>query len=81
MPCTVFLLHGPYDLGHVLKLLLILRFSPFVLSFRKELLVILCRVIVCVEQILKIVESDDIVLFAPLGISAGAEKHQGCQGI
>ena len=62
MPYAIFLLHRPDDLGHVLKLLLIFCFSPLVLSFRKEFLVILCRIIVGIKQILKVIESDDVVL-------------------
>ena len=62
MPYAVFLLHRLDDLGHVLKFLLIFSLSPLILSFRKELLVVLCRVVVCIKQILKVVESDDIVL-------------------
>ena len=77
MPCTVILLHGPYDLGHVLKLLLILCLSPFVLSLRKEFLVILGRIIVCIKQILKVIESYDIVLFALLGLNACTQDKQG----
>ena len=76
MPCTVILLHRPDDLGHVLKLLLIFRFSPLVLSLRKEFFVILYRIVVCIEEILKVVESHDIILCALLGLRAGAEKHQ-----
>ena len=77
VPCTVFLLHAPDDLGHVLKLLLILHLSPLVLSLRKELLVVLCRIVVCIKQILKVIESDDIVLRALfLGLCAGSQKHQ-----
>ena len=66
MPCSVLLLHGLYDLGHVLKLLLIFRLSPFVFSFREEFLVVLRRIVVCVKEILQIVESYDMVLFTIL---------------
>ena len=80
MPCTVFLLHGLDHLSHVLKFLLVLCLSPLVLSFREELLVILCRIVVCVEEILKVVESDHIVLRTLfLCISSGAEKRQSRQ--
>ena len=80
VPCTVLFLHAPDDLGHVLKLLLILHLSPLVLSIRKELLVVLCRIVVYIKQILKVIESDHIVLRTLfLCISSSAEKHQGCK--
>ena len=62
MPGTVLLLHGPDHLGHVLKLLLILRLGPLVLSFRKELRVVLDRIVIYVEQVFQIIETHDIVL-------------------
>ena len=76
VPCAVLILHRADDLGHVLKLLLIFCFSPLVPAFGKELLVVLRRIVVCVEKILKVVESHDIILLALLGVCAGAENHQ-----
>ena len=66
MPYTVILLHTLDNLCHVLKFLLILRFSPFVLSLRKELLIVLHRIIVCVKKVLQIVKTDDMVLLTPV---------------
>ena len=77
---TVLVLHLLYDLRHIGNLLLILHFGPFVGTVRKKFRVILDRVVIYVEEILKVVESDDIRTAALLlGIRTPAEKRQSCQ--
>ena len=77
MPCTILLLHGSDDLCHVLELLLVLHFSPFVRSVRKEFLIVLCRIVIDVEKVLKVVEAYDMALTALfLGIGTCDAEHQ-----
>ena len=62
MERSIFFCHSTYDRSHVMQLLLVLGVCPLVLPFWKEFLVVLCRVIECVEQVLEVVEPDHIVL-------------------
>ena len=62
MESAVGLRHRLYDSGHVMQLFLIFCFSPLVSAVRKKFLVVLCRVIISVKKVLKVVEPDDITL-------------------
>jgi len=73
---SVLVLHRVDDAGNVVELLLILCLGPLVLPFRKELLVILDRVIVGVEKVLDIVEPYDIVLLLGKGRYADQKKKR-----
>ena len=59
---TVVILHRPDNLCHILHFLCIFLGSPVVLAVRKILLVIFRRIIIDIEEILKIVESDYMAL-------------------
>lgn len=69
--------HGADDGSHVGELLLILDISPFVLTVRQELLIVLCRIVISVEQVFQIVETYDIVLvrLACLCLCGHRKKH------
>ena len=59
---AVILLHRANNMRHVEKFLLVFGFSPFVLAVRKELFVVLARLIIDIKKILQIIESDHIFL-------------------
>ena len=84
METTVGISHCPDDSSHIVKFLVVLRLGPLVLSFRQELLVVLRRIVVCIEKVFKIVETDDIVpfpLLPVLGIQAEGERKQEQNGV
>ena len=62
MESFVLICHSLDDRGDVVKFLLIFRLCPLVLAVRKELIVILSIIVVCVEEILHIVEPEHITL-------------------
>ena len=62
MERPVFTGHCTDDGSHIVQFLLVLGICPLVLSLGQELLVVLCRIVECVEQILEVVEPDYIVL-------------------
>ena len=81
--CPVGLGHLRYDSGHIVELLPVFDFSPLILSVRKELVVILPVLVVGVEEILEIVESDNVVLLGLERIATGqcgrqCEKQRSC---
>ena len=61
-------------MSHIVELLLILGLGPLVLSVRKELFVILGRIVIDIEEILEIVESHDVFLLLSKALDA---EHQG----
>ena len=64
VPAFVVVGHRTNDFRHIVEFFLILRLRPLVLSFRKELVVVLDRVVVDVKEVLKVVEPDDVVLLS-----------------
>ena len=64
VPAFVVVGHRTDDFRHIVEFFLILRLRPLVLSFRKELAVVLDRVVVDVKKVLEIVEPDDVVLLS-----------------
>ena len=79
-PIVIF--HCLDDLCHIGNLLLVLRLGPLVLAFRKELFIVFCRVVIYVEEVLKIVEPYHIIAGRALlsGTSdAGEHKQQSRQ--
>ena len=64
MKASIVLCHCGNDLGHVVHLLVVLLLGPPVLPVREELLVVLRRVVVDVEEVLKVIETHDIVAAA-----------------
>ena len=65
METAVGLRHGTDDSRHIMELLLVFDIRPLVLALRQELLVVLDRVVVSIEQVLEIVEPYDIVPLLP----------------
>ena len=77
MESAVGLCHLCNDSGHIMEFLLILHLCPLILSVWKKFLIVLYRVIIGIKQILKIVESDDIVFGAfVLSFSAYAKQQE-----
>ena len=70
-------LHGVYHAGDVVELLLVLGLRPLVLALRQEFRVVSDRVVVDVEEILDIVETNDIILL--LGVRRQTQKQEQCQ--
>ena len=64
MEASIVLCHCGNDLGHVVHLLVVLLLGPPVLPVREELLVVLRRVVVDVEEVLEVIETHDIVAAA-----------------
>jgi len=58
----VVFLHRADDSSHVLKLFRILHLSPVVGSIRKVLVIVLSVIMICVKEVLEIVEPYDIAL-------------------
>ena len=73
---TVFIPHRIDYTGDVVQFLFIFGLRPLVLSFRKELFVILDRIVIDVEKIFDIVESDDIILLLGVSQDAGQQENR-----
>ena len=73
-------LHRPDDLGHVVKFLAILHLGPLVGTVRQVLIVVLAFVMICVEQVLEIVEPNDMAFLHSLSPAHRGKDQQGRQG-
>ncbi len=58
---SIGLCHLTDDTGHIVLLLVVFGLCPLVLAVRKELLVILGRIIIDVKQVLKVVKTYHII--------------------
>ena len=73
VPATIVLSHLGYYLSHITLLDVVFFLCPLVLSLRKELAVVLNRIVIDIEKILQIIESYYEILLGFLG--RGAENH------
>ncbi len=76
VPAMVVVGHSADYRRHIVELLVVLGLGPVVFALRSVFLVIFHRVVIDVEKVLEVVESDDIVLTGLLRPGGKAHKKQ-----
>ena len=81
MPYLVLVLHCTDSTGHVLELFLVLGLCPLVGAVGKILIVVLSVVVIRIEEVLKVVETNDVALLAVCFAGKRGQYQNNCKGV